>query len=104
MLPRFLTKLMEMNPFYDPILGWGSSTNRSLPSGSTNSLFQRMSASTTIHHGSHHHRPTKILNEKIRDRDWDACRLRVLYYASDALFISKKMNNATPLHLACLYR
>lgn len=48
--------------------------------------------------------PTRILNEKIRARDWDACRLRILYYAQDAKFVSKNMNNATPLHLACLYR
>lgn len=48
--------------------------------------------------------PTKVLNEKIRQRDWDSARIRVLSHPSDSNFRSKQMNNATPLHLACLYR
>ncbi|CAB9508570.1 Ankyrin Repeat [Seminavis robusta] len=59
--------------------------------------------------------PTKILNEKIRARDWDAARVRVLSHPWDAFYRAKpnqrnhnnntsNNNNATPLHLACLYR
>ena len=54
--------------------------------------------------------PTKHLSEKLRARDWDAARSRVLSHPWDACFRAKKQqggnkkNNATPLHLACLYR
>lgn len=48
--------------------------------------------------------PTKFLNDKLRARDWDAARIRVLSHPWDACFRAKQKNNATPLHLACLYR
>lgn len=48
--------------------------------------------------------PTKILNDNIRARDWDSARIRILSYPWDSAFRSKQLNNATPLHLACLYR
>jgi ankyrin repeat protein len=48
--------------------------------------------------------PTKVLNESIRRRDWDATRVRVLSHPWDASYRAKQRNNATPLHLACLYR
>jgi ankyrin repeat protein len=76
-------------------VGWSSRTVAGLPT--RNSL---------LGIGSHRNSfpPTKILNEKIRAREWDTARLRVLSYPWDAFYRSKQMNNATPLHLACLYR
>jgi len=50
-------------------------------------------------------KPTKTLTDTIRARDWEAARARVITHPWDACYRAKEMrNNATPLHLACLYR
>lgn len=81
-------------------VGWTSSRSKQASSNISN----ENSNSNMSGICNPHNKPTRLLAQRIRDRSWDTVRLRILTHPWDASYRTKEMNDATVLHLACLYR